>query len=217
MWTEKINSFCYQNFLKVFLCLVLVQNVACILLCKATLKKSVIQMASGSHGENFRFLPTIRGSRDEHFPRIIHIAGVYPEITPNQLLAPLPLSPSAAPGNWVYDFIDAEEPHLGSVALPGSEAITNCIDPVVLIAKNTDLNVAYPVEVETLVVIDRGNKKFNPESFFICKTPSQQLKVMWMEKVEPGYDIMGKVALVALPYHREASKLSGFLEEDGEE
>ena len=56
-----------------------------------------LTMKSGGHAQNFKFLPLFRGSRSLHFPRIIQIAGVYPEMTPEDLLAPVS-SPAASAG-----------------------------------------------------------------------------------------------------------------------
>lgn len=102
---------------------------------------SSLAMKYGGHNENFKFLPMIRfdslisfyteyaylstyfiisGTEDEHFPRIIHIAGVFPNLTPEQLLAPIS-SPAAPAGSWTYEFADPDGPQLGTVALPGSK------------------------------------------------------------------------------------------------
>lgn len=173
-----------------------------------------LAMAMGGHGTQFKFLPIIRGTPEEHFPRIIHIAGVYPHLTYEDLLAPIS-PPAPSPGAWSYDFPDADGPQLGSVALPGSDTISECVDPVVVIAKNTDLGVSAPEELEMIVVIDRADRTFEPGKFFIFLTPDQTLDIKWMDKLEPGFEIVGKVALCAMPFTASmAPKATGFLEED---
>jgi hypothetical protein len=107
-------------------------------------------------GQNFKYLPIHKGSDEEHFPRIMPIAGVYPSITYEQLMAPRS-SEASDPGQWAYEFTDPDGPQIGTVALPGSDTITNCIDPVVVISKNTDLGVTVIEEVEMIVVVDRGD------------------------------------------------------------
>jgi hypothetical protein len=64
-------------------------------------------MKSGGHSQNFKFLPLLRGTKTVHFPRIMHIAGVYPELSPEDLLGPTS-NPAADAGEWAYDFPDAE-------------------------------------------------------------------------------------------------------------
>lgn len=156
--------------------------------------------SSGGHGEGFHFIPMIRTGRKDHFPRIIQIAGVYPDITPDDLLAP-PQSASAAPkGTWSYDFSDVTGVQLGKVAIPGSEVITDCVDPVVLITTNTQLGIACPAEVEMLVVVDRGDCAFNPDSFYAIRTPENTLKIQWMESISQDMDIMGKVVVATVPF-----------------
>lgn len=66
-----------------------------------------LQMKSGSHAQNFKFLPLLRGTKTVHFPRIVRIAGVYPDLSPEDLLEPLS-NPAADAGMWSYDFPDAE-------------------------------------------------------------------------------------------------------------
>lgn len=174
-------------------------------------------MKSGGHAQNFKFLPLFRGSRSLHFPRIIQIAGVYPEMTPEDLLAPVS-SPAASAGLWAYDFPDEDQPQQGTVAIPGSPAITNCVDPVIMITSNAAIGVQLKEEVEMLVVVDRGNRYFSPENFFVFRTPENQLLLQWTDSVEPGYEILGKVALCTVPYMKSnAPADTGFAENDGEE
>ena len=75
-------------------------------------------MKSGMHGEEFHYMPVIKGSRDEHYPRILPIAGVYPGITIEEVMAPSAI-PLQDPGSWTYSFPDPDEPNLGTIAVPG--------------------------------------------------------------------------------------------------
>jgi hypothetical protein len=171
-------------------------------------------MRSGGHAQNFKYLPIIQGSEDNHFPRIIKIAGIYPHLSPEDLLAPTS-NPAAPIGSWAYDFSEADGPQLGTVALPGSEVITDCLDPVVVISKSTDLGVNLVDEVEMLVVIDRLDTEFKTDKFYIFKTPSNKLIIQWADIVQPGYEILGKVILCTAPFSKSMKAVkSGFLEDD---
>jgi hypothetical protein len=180
--------------------------------CRAS--PNILLSFSGKHGSNFKYLPILQGDPDEPFPRIIHIAGIYPHLTVEQLFAPV--SPQgASAGAWSYDFGDPDGPQLGSVALPGSGVITACIDPVVVIAKNSDLGVAAVEEVEMIVVIDRGDRDFVTGKFYIFLTPEQTLDIRWMETLEEGYTVLGRVALCAMPFTESMRpKATGFLEDE---
>lgn len=172
----------------------------------------------GLHGQNFKFMPIIQGSNNDHFPRIIQIAGVYPTLSYDELMAPVSYH-AADPGSWVYDFSDPNGPQMGTVALPGSDAITNCIDPVVMIAKNTDLNIKVIEEVEVLVVVDRGDVDFYRDFFFVFKTSENTLVLGNLDSAKTvekkGYEIVGKVALVTVPWIPSMKmKSTGFLEDD---
>jgi hypothetical protein len=174
-----------------------------------------MSMKMGGHGSNFKFLPVQRGSKKEHFPRILQIAGVYSELTAEQLYAPAS-TPAAPAGRWTYDFSDPEGPQLGTVAIPGSDVVAAAIDPVVMIATNTELGISVPEEVEVLVVVDRGDRDFNPENFYVFRTPENRLTVQWTDGAfEPGYDILGKVVVCVAPYVASmAAAATGFLEAD---
>jgi hypothetical protein len=50
-------------------------------------------MKFGSHGTDFKYIPIHQGKERENFPRIVQIAGIYPELSPEDLLAPPPSLP----------------------------------------------------------------------------------------------------------------------------
>jgi hypothetical protein len=142
------------------------------------------------------------------------IAGVYPELTPEELLAP-PSVPSGGLGCLSYDFPDPDGPQLGIVAIPGSDKITYAIDPTVLITSNIELGVKLEEDSEMLVVVDRGDIRLTKDNFYVFKTPNNELKIQWTDKLEKGYEIMGKVILCTIPFSEKNSpKKTGFLEED---
>jgi hypothetical protein len=146
----------------------------------------------------------------------MRIAGVYPEISADELLAP-PSIPSGGMGCWSYDFPDPDGPQLGIVAIPGSPKITNAIDPTVMITTNTQLGVQLVEEAEMLVVVDRGDLKITRDNFYVFRTPNNDLKIQWTDKVEKGYEVLGKVILCTIPYNAaNAPKKTGFMEEDDE-
>ena len=174
-------------------------------------------MKGGLHGDGFRYLQIEQGKRLTNFPRIIPIAGVYPEITPEQLLAPAAAS-EAKFGSWSYDFSDPAGPQLGTVAIPASRVMTECIDPVAVIAPNRALGVKIVEDVEMIIVIDRADRRFNPDEFFIFRTPDDQLSIQWMDEVEDGYEVMGKVITSMSPFVPGMYKeKSGFAEDDDDD
>ena len=146
----------------------------------------------------------------------MRIAGVFPDLTPEDLLAP-PSVPSGGLGCWSYDFPDPDGPQLGIVAIPGSPKITNAVDPTVMITTNTELGVQLIEEAEMLVVVDRGDLKVTRDNFYVFRTPNNDLKIEWTDKLEQGYQVLGKVLLCTIPYNAaNESKKTGFLEEDDE-
>lgn len=170
------------------------------------------------HGENFKFLSVLRGNEDEYFPRIIPIAGVLGEVTFEQIM--LPFSAEAPKvGNWFYDFSDPDGPQLGTFACPPSRNIHEAADPVGLIATNTQLNINLSIndEVECVVVIDRGDFKFDPDVFFAFKTPIDTIEIGSCNKVPNDYEIIGRVVMTTVPFHPGMQrKPTGFLEDETE-
>ena len=174
--------------------------------------------SSGVHGQGFRFLPQIRTGRTEHYPRILPVAGVYPGVTVEELLAPVPL-PAAPQGTWTYDFSELTGGGGGKVAIPGSIVITEAVDPVVLVSTNTALCIQSKVEVESLIIVDRKDPApFDPDCFYLFRTMNNELKVLWCNSPPEDMEIMGKIVSVALPYVKANSKAqTGFAEEDDDE
>lgn len=176
--------------------------------------KRKFEMKIGGHNENFRFLPILRGGDEMHYPRIVPIAGKYGSLTVDQLFKPYS-NPRTKTGHWTYDFTDGEDSALGTVAIPGSIGVTEAIDPVCVIATNRQLNVKIEEEVEMLVVIDRQDRDFYPEEFFMWRDPSGNLKIQWSTDPIPGWDIMGAVIICCAPYTESMKPQSTGWAEEG--
>jgi hypothetical protein len=147
-------------------------------------------------------------------PIVLFYLGVYPDVTIDEIFAPK--TTAAAPqGTWSYEFTDADGPQLGTVALPGSEVLSLAKDPIILIAKNTDLNIQMTDSTETLLVIDRGDQVFETGKFFLFLSPEQQLSVLYMDELLEGYKVVGKVIVCSVPFTESMRpKPTGFAEED---
>jgi hypothetical protein len=151
-------------------------------------------------------------------PRIVQIAGVYGEVTPEQFAAPQS-TPAPLTGMWTYDFSDPEGPHMGTVAFPGGDAVNGCTDPVVLIGQNTEFGLFYPedVECEILLLIDRGDTAFTPSKIYVFRTPANTLSIRGCDSVPIGHSVLGRVVLCTLPFVPSMKKRkTGFMEEDEE-
>lgn len=169
-------------------------------------------MASGKHGDNFKYMSVVQGSKDEHFPRIIQIAGMFPGLSPDELLGPSS-SPAAEPGFWTYIFPDPEDPNVGVVAVPGSEVITGCGDPVAIIAKSASLGFKGE-ENEVVVIVDRAETDFVPGEFYALQTLDNQVDILWTDSIDEFSAVLGRVVLCMAPADRNAPPTSGFLEND---
>jgi len=173
---------------------------------------------AGVHGQGFHFMPMSRPGRNEHYPRILPIAGVLPGITIDELMA-APSMASAPKGTWAYDFSGVTGVQLGKVAIPGSEIVTDAVDPVVLITTNTAVNIQCKTDVEMLLVIDRQDPDpFDSDNFYLFRTQQGDLKVMWSEQLPGDMEIVGKVVTAVLPFVKaNADQKTGWAEEDEEE
>jgi len=178
-------------------------------------------MIGGSlHGQNSCFLPLQQQEEDFCAPRIIQIAGGYPGITKDEYYA-VQSEPAAELGQWTYDFSDPDGPQMGTVAIPGSLAVSSCEDPVVLIAEHTSLGVELPETVKGVVdlitLVDRSKTEFSERKFIVFESEGM-LEIGAFEKktdMPLGCNILGRVELVMIPWlpSMKTSK-SGFAEAD---
>ena len=118
----------------------------------------------------------------------------------------------------MYDFSDPNGPQLGTVALPPSDVVTKAIDPVALISTCAALGLKVIDDLETVVVIDRGDRLFSQGKFYAFRTPENNVLVQWSDRVEPGFEVLGKVILCTVPWAEGLrSPKSGFVEDDEED
>lgn len=107
---------------------------------------------------------------------------------------------------------------MGTVALPASDVITNALDPIAVISTNAALGIKVAQDVEVVMVIDRGNRAFKPDTFFAIRTPDNKILIQWFDKASPNLEILGKVVLCTVPWVEGMKKVkSGFLEDDEED
>jgi hypothetical protein len=177
-------------------------------------RRSSLLMATGYHGENFKFMSILKGSSDDHFPRIVQIAGAFPGLTPEDIMAPSS-TPAADPGSWTYSFPDPDDPNVGTIAVPGSEVMTDCIDPVAIIAKSSAMGVqSADGDVEMVVIIDRGDIDFIPGAFYAFQTYENEVAIMWADSFDDFNSILGKVVVCMMKADKNSKASSGFLEDE---
>jgi len=172
----------------------------------------------GKHGDNFKFLSVFRGKDDEHFPRIIPVAGVFGELSPDDLMAPYS-NEASPPGQWSYDFSDSDDPQMGTFACPPSAIITEAADPVGFVCGHKTLGLQLPVEeeLECVVVVDRGDLRFDPDSFYVFKTDQGGLDMGTTDTIPDGYEILGKIISTNVPWMPGMKKRpTGFLEDESD-
>jgi hypothetical protein len=174
--------------------------------------------ALGLHGQNFKYLSIIKGKQSVHFPRTVPIAGVYPELTPEDILAPAQ-APLIVPGQFAYDFSDPSGPQLGTVAVPGSDTITFADDPIAIITRNENIGIKLNGDgAEVVLIVDRDDKKFNSDMFYAFRNPNNEVEIGSLDKLLPGYTIMGRVILTMVPMVKgDKKQATGFLEDEDED
>ncbi len=134
--------------------------------------------------------PLYRPDQDEALPRILPVTGSWP-ITKAQLgQAPFceeiaPFSLIQGQGLWV--------------AVAGYPVIRHALAPVAIPVTGQDLGFPDLTE-QLLVVVDREERTWNPESYFIAEVtePSPALQIRYFAE-DPGGVILGKVLVVLRP------------------
>lgn len=118
---------------------------------------------------------------------------------------------------WQFDFSDPEGPQLGTVALPPSNAVQLAEDPVAIVTQNDVLGISVSNDdiTEVLVIIDRARTSFTPSKFFAFAGPDDSVEIRWFDALPQGYNVLGRVELVVIPFLESMKKkASGFLEEE---
>ncbi|NJO39466.1 MAG: phosphate/phosphite/phosphonate ABC transporter substrate-binding protein [Cyanobacteria bacterium RU_5_0] len=83
------------------------------------------------------------------------------------------------------------------VALPGWQIVRNAEDPVMLLAESHELPSAPDLSEEVLVTVDRAQRDWNADSYFVVDQAGQ-LQIDWFEE-SPDLPILGRVILVLRP------------------
>jgi len=175
------------------------------------------------HGQNSCFMPLQQLDSDAYMPRVVQIAGAYPGLTRQDFEAVTSEPSPERQGQWTYDFSDPDGPQLGTVALPGSNLVASCQDPVVVIAEHFSLGITLPEEVvdpvDLLVLVDRAKNVFGERKFLVLDLPGEQgLSIAAFNsksELPEGCEILGQVDQVTIPWLpcMQPTK-TGFLEAD---
>jgi len=136
-------------------------------------------------------LPLYRLEQDEEAARLIPVAGTLP-LTPEHITQVPPLKP-------VEPFGVATAPENCALApIPGWQAILTAVDRVAFIALAQDVASATPQPQEpVLVVIDRSQTVWNPQSYFLV-SQNEQVAVHWSGEPLTA-PILGQVIVVLRP------------------
>jgi hypothetical protein len=182
-------------------------------------------IAFNLHGQQACFLPLQQLAMDYYAPRIIRIAGSYPGLN-RQDYESVTSEPSSDPGQWNYDFPDANHgPQLGTVAIEGTFDVYSCQDPVVVIADHFSLGIELPKAivdpVDVTVLVDRSQTSFIERKFMVIDPGSSsnnnlQITAFPTKRDMPSNcQILGHVILVQIPWLPSmAPTKSGFMEAD---
>jgi Rubisco Assembly chaperone C-terminal domain len=153
--------------------------------------------------------------------RPCQIAGAYPGLTREEFFA-VQSEPAAIVGQWTYDFSDPDGPQLGTVAIDGSDIVTRCEDPVVIIAEHTSLAVPLPESikepVDLILLVDRAQNRFAERRFLVMDVAGSGVMIgafASKQEMPSNAEILGHVVLCQIPWLPSMKPTkSGFLEAD---
>lgn len=188
---------------------------------KTRLHQTRLSVTARKHGQDACFLPLKQLEQDYFAPRIVQIAGAYPGLTKEDLMA---VTSEEAPeqGQWTYDFSDPEGPQLGTVALEGSQIVHDVTDPAVIIAEHFSIGITLPKAitepVDLVVLVDRAEKGYADRRFLVLEVPDEGLVIgayPTKKEMPPDAEILGRVVLVQVPWLPSmAPTKTGFMEAD---
>ena len=184
-------------------------------------QSSALSGTARKHGQDACFLPIKQLEQDTYVPRIIQIAGAYPGLTKEDIMA-VSSEPAAEQGQWTYDFSDPDGPQLGTVAMEGSQIVSGAIDPIVIIAEHPSIGIELPKEikdpVDLVVLVDRAEKGYADRKFLVVNVPGEGVVIgayPTKKDMPEGAEILGRVELVQIPWLPSmAPTKTGFMEAD---
>lgn len=136
-------------------------------------------------------LPIYRSETEAELPRILPVVGKLP-LTKADLQAvplidevgPLRLVKFSGEGVWV--------------AVPGWQVVLNAEDPIAILSDGEALPNSPPGKSEeVLVVIDRAQREWQADNYFVVE-PAGQLEFQWFAEA-PDLPLLGRVILVMRP------------------
>jgi hypothetical protein len=146
---------------------------------------TVVKTPSAPH------LPFFRLESEEELPRLMPVVGHFPLTLADFKAVPM-VDEEGAFGVVKYAGTCAW------VAVPGWQVILRAEDPVALLAPVQDLEPDLPQPTEeVLVIIDRAQRQWNPDSYFLTAA-SDSLQVTWFTDA-PEQKLLGQVILVMRP------------------
>lgn len=83
------------------------------------------------------------------------------------------------------------------VALPAWQVLRNAEDAVAILAESSQLPAASDNPEEVLVVVDRAQRQWDAESYFVFEQ-AEQIQIDWFEEA-PATPLLGRVILVVRP------------------
>jgi len=174
----------------------------------------------GTHGTGYRFMP-LTSLTNEPAPMLVAIAGAYPGLTAEQLLAPKPL-PFPEAGKWNYHRLVADGMPTGFVALPGSELVMSRPDTVAVVCTSGSLGVelADGAQHEVLALIDRADEavtdmsELSSEEFYAFADAEGRVHIRWIDALPAGWRVLGRMLYAQLPHVKRPGNSGGFAELD---
>ncbi len=137
-------------------------------------------------------MPVYRIESDEDLPSMLPVVGSMP-LTKADLQA-VPLCDTEEPFGLVrFSGTGAYVP------VPGYQVIRNASDPIAFFAGSEDLPTRLPGDSEqVLIVIDRSERSWKADTYFVVANEGDQLELQWFDKV-PTMQILGRVILIMRP------------------
>ena len=175
--------------------------------------------AEGTHGTGYRFMATSTMPKAESGPALLCIAGAYPGMTADQLLAPSPL-PFAPNGRWNYHVLTGDTCATGFVALPGNSLLDAHPDTVAVVCSSGSLGIEFPDnnEHEVLALIDRSDiattdqDAFDDKTFYALADENGAVHIRWVSAIPAGWRVLGRMLYAQMPLVKRPGEGGGFAE-----